>query len=276
MKKWIYNLLMGIFAAVFLVSGFFLARYFWQVRQHENTYNALSDMVQRVRQEQSTKPTLPEQEQQTAPISPYVTVTDPETGEQVELLAEFAELYLLNNDLVGWLTVDGTNIDYPVVQDKENVDYYLYRDFYKNSSRGGCLYAKEECDLSDPSDNIVIYGHNTRGGNTMFHALNGYTSKSFWEEHQTFTFTTLTEQRTYQVFAVFKTTATVGQGFDYHWFIDAQSQEEFDTFVDTCKELSFYETGVDAEFGDKLITLSTCEYTLENGRLVVVAKKVAE
>ena len=274
MKKWVYNLLMGIFAAVFLVSGFFLARYVWQVRQHENTYNALSDMVQRVRQEQSTKPTLPEQEQQTTPTSPYVTVTDPETGELVELLPEFAELYLLNNDLVGWLTIDGTNIDYPVVQDKENVDYYLYRDFYKASSKGGCLYVKESCDVAAPSDNIILYGHNTRGGDIMFHALNGYTSKSFWEEHKTIEFSTLTENRTYEIVAVFKTTATVGQGFDYHQFVNAQTEEEFNQFADTCKSLSFYDTGVEATYGDQFITLSTCEYTLENGRLVVVAKAI--
>ena len=275
MKKWQFNLLLGVFAAAFLVSGFFLARYFLQIRQNEVTYSALSDIVAQARQEQSTKPTLPEGED-LEPTSPYVTVTDPETGAQVELLPEFAELYLLNNDLVGWLTIDGTNIDYPVVQDKENVDYYLYRDFYKNSSRGGCLYAKEACDVAAPTDNIVIYGHNTRGGEIMFHALNGYTSKSFWEEHPTIRFSSLKENATYEIMAVFKTTATVDQGFDYHLFVDAQTREEFQTFVDTCNELSFYDTGVEAAFGDKFITLSTCEYTLENGRLVVVAKRVGE
>ena len=108
----------------------------------------------------------------------------------------------------------------------------------------------------------------------MFNALNGYTRKAFWEEHRYIQFDTLTEHHTYEIIAVFKTSANMGEGFLYYKFVDAANQEEFNKFVGTCKELAFYNTGVTAEYGDKLITLSTCEYTLNNGRLVVVAKRL--
>ena len=133
---------------------------------------------------------------------------------------------------------------------------------------------REQCDVYAPSDNVVIYGHYSKGGG-MFYPLKNYRKKSYWQEHQTFTFDTLYERHTYQIFAVFKTSANFGEGFAFHWFNDASSQEEFDEYVATVKELAMYETGITAEYGDKLVSLCTCEYTLDNGRLVVVAKRIS-
>jgi sortase B len=112
-----------------------------------------------------------------------------------------------------------------------------------------------------------------RSGN-MFHDLFKFRDKSFWETHKTFTFDTIIEQHTYEVVAVFKTTASVGKGFAYHLFVNAVDEAEFDKYISTCKKLAFYDTGVTAEYGDKLITLSTCEYSQVNGRLVLVAKRI--
>ena len=109
---------------------------------------------------------------------------------------------------------------------------------------------------------------------SMFAALNSYTSKAAWEKNSLIFFDTLTEYHTYKIFAVFKTSANVGQGFSYHKFVDAENEEEFNEFVSTCKELSFYDTGITPVYGDKLICLSTCEYTLDNGRLVVAAVRI--
>ena len=106
---------------------------------------------------------------------------------------------------------------------------------------------------------------------SMFSGLDHYQKKDFWEEYPTIRFDTLYARQTYTVFAIFKTTASVGEGFNYHLFEDAEDEAEFDEFVSTCKKLAFYDTGITPEYGDKLITLSTCEYTQENGRLVVVA-----
>ena len=97
-----------------------------------------------------------------------------------------------------------------------------------------------------------------------------------WEEHKTITFDTLTDRHQYEVIAVFKTVVYTNSSdsFKYYEFTDAENAAEFDAYVAKCKELSLYDTGVSAEYGDKLISLSTCEYSRNNGRLVVVAKRV--
>ena len=131
---------------------------------------------------------------------------------------------------------------------------------------------QENCDIAE-SDNLVIYGHHIKGGK-MFGALEDYKSKSFYEEHKNIQFDTLTEQEEYEIVAVFKTVAYSSEGFRYYDFVDAENEEDFNSYVGKCKELALYDTGVTAEYGDRLITLSTCEYSARNGRLVVVAKMV--
>ena len=113
---------------------------------------------------------------------------------------------------------------------------------------------------------------------TMFSDLERFKKKEFWEEHKTFRFDTLYVKQTYEVIAVFKTAVYTGSEneFKYYQFVDAAVQEQFDGYIQRAKEKAFYDTGVSAEYGDKLITLSTCEYSGQNSRLVVVAKKVTE
>ena len=189
-------------------------------------------------------------------------------------LPEFAQLYAMNNDIVGWLRIPGTVIDYPVMQTPDKPDYYLRRSFDKTRSTRGCLYARESCDVFAPSDNITIYGHRMREG-SMFARLDEYLDQDFYLENPYIYFDTLTQLRTYRVFSVFYTTASVGEGFAYHLFENAENQAQFDEFVAQCKALSLYDTGVSATYGDSFITLSTCEKSFVNGRLVVVAKRVA-
>ena len=95
-----------------------------------------------------------------------------------------------------------------------------------------------------------------------------------WDTNPLIGFDTLYEYHTYKIYAVFKTSANIGEGFSYHKFVDAANEQEFNDFVKKCKELSFYDTGITPVYGDKLIALSTCEYTLNNGRLVVCAVRV--
>ena len=175
--------------------------------------------------------------------------------------------------MVGWIELEGTKLNYPVMQTPDRENYYLKRDFYGNYSSRGCIYVDENCDVFTPSDNVTIYGHNMYDG-SMFTALLRYHSKTFLENNPYIIFNTLLERRTYEVIAVFTTTASVGEGFRYHTFIDADSEEEFNDFVRTCKRLSLHDIEATAEYGDKLITLSTCEYTQTNGRFVVVARLV--
>ena len=185
---------------------------------------------------------------------------------------KYAPVYELNSDFVGWITIDGTNVNYPVMQTKENPDFYLKHGFDKSYSDYGVPYLQWDYDVSS-SDNLVIYGHNMKNG-TMFSDLERYADESFLSEHRYIHFDTLSDYGTYEIFAVFRTVAYSEDGFKYYGFVDLEDAEDFNSFVEKCKELSLYETGVTAEYGDKLLTLSTCEYTRTNGRLVVVAKLV--
>ena len=275
MKKVLYYLLIAIFATTFLVSVFFIGEYYLDSMTSQGGYDDLADLV-----ENGKDSNVP---QETIIFVPpvvddgHIDIPDP-TAENIEepsvILPEYSSLYLLNTDIVGWIRMEDTRINYPVMQTPDRPDYYLKRDFDGNDNKNGCIYVREQCNVFRPSDNLTIYGHNMRSGN-MFHDLFKFREKSFWETHRTFTFDTILEHHTYEVMAVFKTTASVGKGFAYHLFVNAVDEEEFDKYVATCKKLAFYDTGVTAEWGDKLITLSTCEYSQTNGRFVVVAKRIS-
>ena len=193
--------------------------------------------------------------------------------EEDNVLAEYEELFLKNTDMVGWLSIAGTTLNYPVMQTPNESNYYLKRNFEKEYSDLGTPYIQENCDLTS-SDNLVIYGHHIKG-QKMFGALENYKSKDFYEEHKTVCFDTLTKRGEYEIIAVFKTVAYSSAGFRYYDFVDAEDENAFNAYIAKCKELALYDTGVTAEYGDRLITLSTCEYSAQNGRLVVVAKRVA-
>ena len=279
-RRVLMGIAIAILAGVFLFSAFQLGKYAIESMQSKSTYDSLAQIMD---EKKPSRPSIPlpsptgdGSEPATLPTETepeYVTVTHPTTGEQMMILPEFEELFQLNPNLVGWIEVPETRINYPVVQTPNSRDYYLRRDYYGNYDTHGCIYAREQCDVFRPTDNITIYGHRMQDG-SMFADLIKYASKDFYDQNPYIYFDTLTERHTYQVMAVFKTTATVGEGFRYHAFVDAANAEEFSQFVDTCKSLAFYNTGVGAKYGDKLITLSTCEYSQENGRLVVVAKRI--
>ncbi len=287
-KKIIFYIVLAILVGVFAYSAYRLGSYILESVLTKGDYSDLSDMhgghtAPRPSITQPPATTPPEHtgpgviETTPVPTTPapeFVTISHPNTGEEMKVLPEFEELFLKNPDTVGWIAIPGTVIDYPVVQSPKNPDYYLHRDFNKKYNLHGCIYAREQCDVDAPSDNITIYGHRMQDG-SMFAQLINYTKESFYENNRYIYFDTLTERHTYEIFAVFKTTATLGEGFQYHLFVDAKGEAEFNSFVKTCKRESFYDTGITPQYGDKLITLSTCEYSQENGRLVIVAVRVA-
>lgn len=194
----------------------------------------------------------------------------PTTETMLTSYEKYAAVYEQNNDFVGWITIDGTNINYPAMQTPDNPDFYLKRAFDRSYSNYGTPYVQENC-MVGSSDNLILYGHHMNDS-TMFSDLCKYESEDFYREHPVIHFDTLSGFGEYEVIAAFKTVAYSEQGFKYYHFINADSVEDFDTYIAKCKELAFYDTGVTAEYGDKLITLSTCEYSRSNGRMVVVAK----
>ena len=263
MKKKVLNILTAVFALIFCVSAFLLIRYYVNSNEQEKVYDQLSQVIH---QAEETSEEAPGEE-----VSPYTTVIGPD-GNPMQILRQFASLYEMNPDIAGWMRIEGTVVDYPVMYKPAKKDFYLRKNFHGEKATHGCLYIQETCSVFPQSDNMTIYGHNMRDG-SMFGCLKNYRKKSFWESHPVIRLTTLTEEAEYEIFAVFATTSSVGKGFKYHYFIDAETVQDAQSFIDTCKELSIYDTGITPTPGDKFITLSTCEDTLVNGRLVVVARK---
>ncbi len=189
------------------------------------------------------------------------------------ILNQYSELYEKNHDLAGWITIDGTVIDYPVMQCEDN-EYYLHHDFYQEESKYGCLYVKDIADF-DKGTNFIIYGHSMKDG-SMFGSLERFRNEAYYLEHPEISFDTLYEERVYQIVAAFPSQVYNVQDkvFKYYQFYQADTQEEFDYFYENIKALSLYDTGVEAEYGDTFLTLSTCAYHVEDGRFVVVAKRV--
>jgi len=270
-KKIIFYAVFGISLTVFIVSSVFIARYLVESNRQKNSYDDLAGMLESIRATlPETKPTEPPQ---TLPPETEPS-TEPTETQPPTILPEYQPFYDLNNDMVGWITVPDTKINYPVMQTPQKPDYYLKRTFYHKYSDWGAIYVREACDVNAPSDNLTLYGHHMKDG-SMFAGLDKFKKKAFWEKHRTFTFDTLYEHHTYEVVACFKTSGNLNEGFTYHQFVNANDEEDFNIFIQTVKKMAFYETGVTAQYGDKLLCLSTCEYTLNNGRFVVVAKRIS-
>lgn len=193
-----------------------------------------------------------------------------------DILPEYENLYNQNKKLIGWVKIADTNIDYPVMQTVDN-EYYLTHDFNQNTDKNGCIFMDKDCDVIDRSTNLIIYGHHMKSG-AMFGHLDKYTDESFYQEHQTFQFDTIYEKGTYQVVYVFKAQVLAEDeiAFKYYQFIDANSEEEFNSNMAAMAEMSMYDTGVTPIYGHELVTLSTCDRSQgAEGRLVVVGIRVA-
>ena len=207
---------------------------------------------------------------------------------QAEMLYSMSQLYELNDDTIGWLTIDDTNIDYPVMQSMEDEEYYLERGFDKEYNSNGCLImdtdsvvgsGTKDNDYADgtlPSTNLIIHGHHMKNGE-MFGNLDKFKDVKYFKDHRTIEFSSLYENREYEICAVFLSQVylkTQTDVFKFYNFFQADTEEEFNDFYDNIKKLSLYDTGVTAKYGDEFITLSVCAYHVENGRLVVVGKRI--
>ena len=203
-----------------------------------------------------------------------VHLTD-ETIETPDILPEYALVHQKNQRLIGWVKIDDTVVDYPVMQTVNN-EYYLDHNFNQEEDRNGCIFMDYQCDVVRGCDNIILYGHHMKSGK-MFGTLNKYSKKSYYEEHPVVQFDTIYEKGTYQVMYVFRSKVYSEEDvtFKYYQFINAASEKEFNSAMNEMAALSLYDTGVTAVYGDKLLTLSTCDYQEKKGRFVVVAKKIS-
>lgn len=248
MKKYIKIIATLVLAVLLMISLCVLASEIWGMRQNRKA-------IEKV----------------------YETMENSGTAEDVteEAADGWTERYRAlaeeNGDLFGWIHIAGTDIDLPVMYSPDDPSYYLKHNFWKKWSDYGTPFLDGNCEPG-VSNNYVIYGHNMKNG-TMFAQLHEYESEEFWKEHPYIQFDTLTEQGTYEIFAVFH--------FDIDnedYFFNAHvnmGEMEVREFVDEASARQLYDADIEPEYGDQFLTLCTCDKTYRNGRFFVIARKVA-
>lgn len=210
-------------------------------------------------------------------------ISDEETGHEissgeskiVDISAKYRKLYERNNDFAGWISIDGTRIDYPVMLTPEDEEYYLHRNFDRQDSDAGLPFMDSRCLIGRPSTNLLIFGHNMKNGD-MFADLLKYSDKTYYDEHRYIRFDTVYDEGLYEIIAAFRTRVAYKDEntFRFYNFIEADSDAEFEYYLLNINKLALYDTGVDVKPNDRLLTLTTCEYTVEDGRFVVVARRI--
>ena len=218
--------------------------------------------------------TVPEESEEI--VGPTIEVVGGETIPGV-MLENMATLHQKNADFHGWIKIADTNIDNPVMYTPGEGFKYLYKNFEGRFKYRGELFIDEACSLDPESQVILIHGHNMDDG-SMFADLLNYKSQTYWEKHPTITFSTLYEERTYQIFAAFRDQIhdESKDVYRYYEFIDPATEEAFNEGIAYFKSNTKYDMGVDVAYGDSLLMLSTCDRTIAEGRFVVVAKLVTE
>lgn len=269
-RRSIANVMQALFFVFFLVflgalGGIGVRT--WQDHQEAKDFDSLQDLLVEPEQTQGVS--------HGETLTPNLD-TPQDDLQEGQILSKYQKVYVRNQDLYGWISVDGLSLSYPVMYTPEDGEYYLRRNFEGETSHSGVPFVDGRC--TPDGGNLILYGHNMKNG-TMFSGLVGYADQSFWEEHPIIHFDTLYEMGEYEVFATFYSQVYLkGQEgkFRYYDYTDLRDPEVFSEFVDGVTALRLYDTGVSISYGDELITLITCSYTnqLENERFVVVARKI--
>jgi len=255
-----FAILFVFLAGVFVLSAAMLIRGHIRGIGEEKALNELAAMTA-----DNTKTPAP------SPSGTSVSSPSPAPGTP-DPLARYREMYSQNTDMAGWVRIEGTAIDYPVMYSSD--DYYLSHNFDREESKSGVPFIDKRCTVEPLGTNTIIYGHHMKNG-TMFASLIEYEDEDYYREHPVICFDTLHDQHEYEIIAVFRSqifrqSDTV---FKHYNFLNAESKADFDEYIANIKALSLYDTGVTAKYGDSLVTLVTCAYHTENGQFAVVARR---
>lgn len=255
MKRWISGIIMILSVILISVSLYSLMEIYQEDKESTEAFDTIRQIYEEA--ESTTEENVEDNTQDIIEINPG-------------LLA----LHEQNPDYIGWIKIEGTAIDYPVMYHPEEANYYLRRNFEKEYDVSGTPYLAEICDPQE-SDNLIIYGHHMNSG-TMFADLDNYKSEKYYQEHPTIIFSTLQGEEEYQIIFALTTPVYTKNDFEFYKFAKADNPMEFYEFIERCRKETIYETDYSAEYGDKLITLCTCEYSQKNGRMVIVGKKITK
>lgn len=255
--QWLYTAAIIFFAGVFLLSAAMLIKRYVEDRRAENAFSDLAALAE--------KP---------AAVSDKNTeIQQTDDGSDIGNAERFSALVQKNPDFIGWISIEGTNLDFPVMHKPDVKDFYLRHDFDGAYSNYGVPYLDEDCTLSETqrSENLIIYGHNMKTG-TIFGCLTDYKKADTYSKHPVIQFDTLYDSGTYEVFAAFAIDVVEDQSFDYYNKID-MDEDQYNDFVAEVKRRSDVDSGITPVYGEDLLTLSTCEYSTANGRYVVCARR---
>ena len=197
-----------------------------------------------------------------------------EQKKETERMLQVKQLQGQNTDIVGWLEIENTNINYPVLQGADN-NYYMTHNYKNEKSKNGSIFLDADYNWDIPSNNLLMYGHNL-GNGMMFQELLKYEKESFYQEHPMIRFTTAEEDAEYEIISAFKSRVyhkSEKNVFRYYFFLNSESEEEYKEFVKNAKNASLYPIDATANYGDQLITLSTCSYYVQDGRFAVVGRR---
>ena len=271
-EKQILTLVFILLAGIFLISLSLSISILVSADKQARKFAQLADIIRESTPDSSASrlpAKIPAQENPAADIQ-----QEESTPAEPEFLSGCQRLKLLNEDFFGWLSIDGTKIQYPVMHTPEDPEYYLHRDFDGNDARSGVPFLAGDC--FEGCGNYLIYGHNMKD-KSMFSGLLSYADEDFWREHPMIHFDTVQLPGTYEVIAAFYAEAYSKDAqdvFRYYLYTDLREAERFSEYLSQVYSAALYDTGVKAQYGDGLLTLSTCSYHTENGRFVVVARQI--
>lgn len=258
-KSRLYTFLFMTFGILFLFSACKVYRMIAQAQREQQEFDCLIQLVQ--------SPAGPA----AYAHQPEAKETEGEEGE--ETLSSYALLKERNPDFFGWIFIEGTKLNYPVMATPEDEEYYLHRNFDGESSQSGVPFLAASC--YEGCGNYLIYGHNMKNG-TMFSSLLSYADQTYWEQHPVIRFDTLTDSGEYMVMAAFYSEAYPQDAsgvFRFYQYADLSEPAVFAEYMGQVQRAALYDTGIRAEYGDQLLTLSTCSYHKKEGRFVVIARK---
>lgn len=275
-RAWLWRALTVVCAAVFCVSAGMAAFLWIRGQREESAFRDLASIVHAssspAREDGAAEP---ETASETGPGAGESSAdgTRSEASSAEPETDGFEALRALNSDFFGWLTIEGTGVDYPVMFTPDDPEYYLRRDFEGNPAQSGVPFLDGA--WTQDCGHYLLYGHNMDNG-TMFAPILEYRDRAYFDEHPVIRFETEDGPAEYEIFAVFYSQVyPVGAEnvFRYYYCTDLSTQEAFDSYVSQAKAASLYDTGVAASFGDTILTLSTCSYHTQEGRFVVTAVK---
>ncbi len=265
-----------VLAGVFMLLG---SLYYWYFHGDGGAKNNNPSEVVSISSEEPEEPEAPvesepaesvvseEPEQEPEPEPEVIPAPEPEDNPYKDYFDE-------NSDMVAYINIPDTIIDFPVMWTPEDEEYYLKRGFDKKHSEYGCLILDTDSSVDPFTTNLIIHGHNYK--HKMFGDLSLYESEDYRDEHPYIYLSTRNERLVYEVIAAFRSQVYYksDQCFKFYKFFQADTEEEFLDFYNNIMDLSYYKSDeLEAEFGDRFITLSTCSYHVKNGRFVVVAKE---